>query len=378
MKDDKARLSWIERGLIAVAAVLPLGTFLKPLWHYYFEAPQYPEGLAMQIWSFQLTGRVDLINGLNHYVGFMQLNAADFWELRVLPVLIVLVALGGLYAAVRGRKRPFDLWIAFYGLFAVLGMSDFYRWLHKFGNTIDPRAAITMEGYTPPMLGTSVFMNFYITAWPGWGAYALAGGFILGFAVWAWRWLRSRRAGGVTLRTAASAALVLSLVLSSCSAPKPVPMVVGQDLCAFCEMLITDPRYPAQLVTKTGKAYKFDSIECLLAFVHEGVVSEDQVHSLWVTDFNKPGSLLKVEEARYLRSGQLRSPMGLNVTAFRTLKELEDVRAEVGGMEVQYASLLDMVVESGMIERVAGHDHGMDGMGGMDGDGMHGAGDDQP
>src|SRR5690606_6378146 len=106
--------------LIAVAAVLPLGTFLKPLWHYYFEAPQYPEGLAMQIWSFKLTGRVDLINGLNHYVGFMQLNAADFWELRVLPIVIVLVAVGGLYVAFRGRKRPFDLWIAFYGLFAVL------------------------------------------------------------------------------------------------------------------------------------------------------------------------------------------------------------------------------------------------------------------
>ena len=28
----------------------------------------------MEIWSFKLGGRVDLINGLNHYVGFMELN----------------------------------------------------------------------------------------------------------------------------------------------------------------------------------------------------------------------------------------------------------------------------------------------------------------
>src|SRR5690606_41785263 len=47
-------------------------------------------------------------------------------------------------------------------------------------------------------------------------------------------------------------------------------IVIGEDLCVFCEMLISDPRYPAQLVTKTGKAYKFDSIECMIAFVLEG------------------------------------------------------------------------------------------------------------
>ncbi len=361
-RSQTARLGWLERCLIGVAALLPLGTFLRPLWHYYFEAPQYPEGLSMQIWSYQLTGRVDLINGLNHYVGFMKLDAADFWELKVLPVLVALVVLGGLFVVIQGRKRPFDLWLAGYGLFAVLGMTDFYRWLYKFGHTVDPRAAITMEGYTPPMIGESVFMNFYITAWPGWGAYALAGGFVLGLAVWGWRLFRTRGRRAAPLKASAVAALLAALLLSGCSTPKPVPIVIGQDLCAFCEMLISDPGYPAQLVTKTGKAYKFDSIECLLAFVHDGPVARDQVHSMWVTDFNEPGKLLKVEEAHFLRSGQLRSPMGLNVTAFRTLKELEDVRAEVGGVQVRHADLLDMVIQSGLIERVAAHDHGM-GMG---------------
>ncbi|MBX3145097.1 MAG: nitrous oxide reductase accessory protein NosL, partial [Trueperaceae bacterium] len=297
---------------------------------------------------------------------------ADFWELKVLPVLVVLVVLGGLFVVISGRKRAFDIWLAGYGLFAVLGMTDFYRWLHKFGHTVDPRAAITMEGYTPPMIGESVFMNFYITAWPGWGAYALAGGFVLGLLVWVWRLVGQRRSSAPTLRASAAAALVAALLLAGCSAPKPVPIVIGEDLCAFCEMLITDPGYAAQLVTKTGKAYKFDSIECLLAFVHEGTVTTDQIHSMWVTDFNEPDKLLKVEEARYLRSGMLRSPMGLNVTAFRTQKELEDVRAEVGGIEVRYADLLNMVIESGLIERVAAHDHGMGG--GQAEDGMHGSG----
>ena len=361
MEPRQGRLSWLARGLIAVAALLPLLTFVWPLWHYFFEAPQYPEGLAMQIWSHKLTGRVDLINGLNHYVGFMQLHAEDFWELRVLPIAIVLVSAAGLLAAALGRLRWFTAWLIGYGAFAVLGMADFFRWLWQFGHTIDPMAAITMEGYTPPMLGTSVFMNFYITAWPGWGAVALAGGFILGLAVFASRWYQFHKRARAVRPVSLAALLALLVLLAACSAPKPVPIVIGEDLCVFCEMLVSDPRYPAQLVSTTGKAYTFDSLECMLAFLHEGEVDADDVHSMWVTDFKQPGTLLEVEKARYLRSGELRSPMGLNVTAFRTLDELEDVRADVGGVEVRYADLMAMVLEAGLIERIAakdGHMHG--------------------
>ena len=360
MRPREGRLSRLARGLVAVAALLPLLTFVWPLWHYRFEAPQYPEGLAMQIWTSRLTGRVDLINQLNHYVGFMQLDAAEFWELRVLPVAVVVVSAAGLLVAARGLRRWLTAWLVGYGAIAVAGMADFFRWLWRFGHTIDPRAAITMEGYTPPMLGTSQFMNFYITAWPGWGAVALAGGFVLGALVLAGVWFLSRRRVRALRPVATAAALLALLALAACSAPKPVPIVVGEDLCAFCGMQVSDPRYPAQVVTRTGKAYKFDSLECMLSFLHEGHVAARDVHSLWVTDFARPGRLLRAEEARYLRSGDLRSPMGLNVAAFRTLGELEDVRAEVGGLEVRYADLEALVVESGLLERVTdegGHGH---------------------
>jgi len=330
-----------------------------PLWHYYFEAPQYPEGLAMQIWANKLTGRVDLINGLNHYVGFMHLDPADFWELKVLPILIVLVSLTGIVAAVVGRKRLFQAWLWFYGVFAALGMSDFARWLYQFGHTVDPKAAITMEGYTPPMVGTSIFMNFYITAWPGWGAVALAGGFVVGLGLYVVMWARGRtkhrRVAGATV-----AALVVALLLSGCSAPKPAKVVIGQDSCAMCNMVISDARFATQVVTKTGKAYKFDSIECMVAFLVDGTVPKDQIHSAWVSDYLNPGTWLKAEDARYLQSVKVRSPMGLNLSAFKTLGELENVRAEANGVERRYVDLAGIVIEAGMIEKInsgGGHGH---------------------
>lgn len=359
MRSRTRELAWPLSALIALAALLPLLTFVWPLWHYYFEAPQYPEGLAMQIWANKLTGRVDLINGLNHYVGFMHLDAADFWELKVLPILIVLVSLTGIVAAIVGRKRLFQAWLWFYGVFAALGMSDFARWLYQFGHTVDPKAAITMEGYTPPMVGTSIFMNFYITAWPGWGAVALAGGFVVGLGLYVVMWARGRtkhrRVAGATV-----AALVVALLLSGCSAPKPAKVVIGQDSCAMCNMVISDARFATQVVTKTGKAYKFDSIECMVAFLVDGTVPKDQIHSAWVSDYLNPGTWLKAEDARYLQSVKVRSPMGLNLSAFKTLGELENVRAEANGVERRYVDLAGIVIEAGMIEKInsgGGHGH---------------------
>src|SRR5690606_34121034 len=301
-------------------------------------------------------------------------GAADCWDPRVLPAMVIITAAGGLLAAAMGTIRAARWWLVWYGLFAVLGMSDFYRWLYKFGNTVDPRAAITMEGYTPPMLGTSQFMNFYITAWPSWGAAALAGGMILGilaFLFGLWR-LRARghgadhrseagRAQSVgssppstpqpstplsTLRSLVLVAVSAALVLSACSAPKPAALVVGGDTCAFCGMLVSDPRFAAQVVTDKGKTYLFDAIECFVAFMAEEVVPADQVHSTWVVEFDRPGQWIPASDAYYLQAVELHSPMGANLAAFRTQAALDAVKSDVGGMQRRYADLPALVSDT--------------------------------
>jgi copper chaperone NosL len=173
-----------------VAALLPLASFFFPLWHYDFEEPQYPEGLAMSIWSYKLGGRVDLINGLNHYVGFMTLEESDFIEFKVLPALIGLVTLTGLGVVVSGSFKWLRAWVVGFTVFGAVALVDFYRWLYTFGHSTDPRAIIEIEGYTPPIIGESAFMNFYITAVPGIGAAALIAALLLGIVALALVWIR--------------------------------------------------------------------------------------------------------------------------------------------------------------------------------------------
>ena len=106
-------------------------------------------------------------------------------------------------------------------------------------------------------------------------------------------------------------------ILAAACSPGPVPIVYGDDVCTHCRMAIADERYGSELVTRTGLTHTFDSVECLADYVL-GLDDAGAIHSLWVTSFQHPGELIAVDDALFLRSEMLRSPMGANLTAFRS------------------------------------------------------------
>ena len=80
-------LTPLSRGLVALAALLVVASLFVPLWHMTFVAQQYPEGLDLYIYSYDLVGGDDgndltEINVLNHYIGMAELKPADFNELK--------------------------------------------------------------------------------------------------------------------------------------------------------------------------------------------------------------------------------------------------------------------------------------------------------
>ena len=54
--------------------------------------------------------------------------------------------------------------------------------------------------------------------------------------------------------------LVALFLAVSCS-PEAQPINYGSDQCDFCRMTIVDKAHAAEVVTKKGRAYKFDSGE---------------------------------------------------------------------------------------------------------------------
>src|SRR3954469_9510680 len=99
------KLSIVSRIIIAVASLAIIATWFFPLWRIDLFAPQYPEGLVMKIWLNNLTGDVDIINGLNHYIGMKKLSVAMFPEFTYLVYVVALFVVYGLAIAVTGSRK---------------------------------------------------------------------------------------------------------------------------------------------------------------------------------------------------------------------------------------------------------------------------------
>ena len=178
---DKFRPS--ERGLILFAAVVLLPVFFLPvfpIWHMHLRAPQYPEGLNLSIYTNTIRGDVDKINMLNHYVGMHAITATDFREFSYMPQLLTGFGVLALLAGLTGRRWLALLgWLAFTG-FAAYMFRDYVLWLYHYGHDLDPRAAIKLQVFTPPVIGFKQMANFKVWSFPGIGTWLLGVAWALG------------------------------------------------------------------------------------------------------------------------------------------------------------------------------------------------------
>jgi nitrous oxidase accessory protein len=175
-----------ERRWIVVAALVLLPVFflpVLPVWTMKLWAPQYPEGLQLTIYAHTIKGDLQKINTLNHYVGMHQIRPDDFDEFRYMPQLLTFFGFMALLAALVNRRWLAVLgWLAFTG-FAVYMFRDYANWLWSYGHDLDPRAAIKLDAFTPPLIGYKKMANFKVWSLPGPGTILLGFAWLLGPAV---------------------------------------------------------------------------------------------------------------------------------------------------------------------------------------------------
>lgn len=203
-------MSKLSRVLLALASALLLFALTVPLWRIQLFAPQYPEGLGMDIHASTLRGATEhdlqSINSLNHYIGMKTIEPEEIAELRVIPWLIAGLALGALGVAALGRRRIIVAWLAAFGLLGAVGMWDFYHWEYEYGHDLDyAHAIIKVPGmtYQPPLIGTKQLLNFTASSWPSMGSYLIGAAFVLGVVAWS---IRARATTGMRVHSLENAA----------------------------------------------------------------------------------------------------------------------------------------------------------------------------
>jgi copper chaperone NosL len=169
------KLHSISRWLVLLSIVLLIPTLIFPLWRIDLFAPQYPEGLYMLIWKDHLSGDVQVINGLNHYIGMKTINEEMFPELNYITYVLYFMMGVGLLTFLINKRW---MLISNAGIFiavAVVALYDFYRWGYDYGHNLDPDAAIQVPGmsYQPPVLGHKKLLNFDAWSTPAEGGWFL-------------------------------------------------------------------------------------------------------------------------------------------------------------------------------------------------------------
>jgi len=165
--------------IIIIGALMIMLTFVFPLWYIDLEAPQYPEGIGLEIWINQIVGQnphdLNNINGLNHYIGMKEIEPESIPELKIMPYLMIFMMLFGLMAAILGKRPIVYTWILLFIIMAVVGMYDFYMWEYDYGHNLNPQAAIKIPGmaYQPPLIGSKMLLNFNAISMPHIATYIL-------------------------------------------------------------------------------------------------------------------------------------------------------------------------------------------------------------
>lgn len=341
------KMSLSSRFIIALASLCLITTFFVPVWFIFLIAPQYPEGLTMNIWLNRISGQVDIINGLNHYIGMKHIRAEMFPEFTYLRYVVGFFILFGLIVAFTGKQRLLLAYLLTTLAGGVAAMVDFYNWGYDYGHHLDPKAAIQIPGlsYQPPLFGHKTLLNFDAYSYPAAGGWVVVGVASLFFLVWIRERYRARsRRFPLTLplKWAAPVTVLLAILLSSCQA-KPAAFVLGKDLCSDCRMTIMDARFGGELITKKGKIYKFDDPHCLTHFIKSGSIRESDISQTVFVSYRHPDTFLNSETVHFVVGDSFKSPMNSNAAAFQDLKEAEDAavaaRANIKSWKELYHSL---------------------------------------
>jgi len=343
-----------SRLFLVLAAVCVVAAVFLPLWQIRLVAPQYAEGLRIEIYAHKLVGGnhgqdLQEINGLNHYIGMKHIKAEMFPEFSFLVYILGFFVLFGLAIAISGSRKLLFVYLIFSVIGGAAALADFYMWGYDYGHNLDPTAAIQVPGlsYQPPVIGHKKLLNFDSYSYPDTGGWVVVGVTALFFIVWFIEWRKRKKQKTMISRkmTAVAATFVSVLILAGCN-PKSEKISFGKDNCAECKMTIMDPKFGGEIVTKKGKVYKFDDVHCVAMFLKRRGVEMNEIHQTLFTDYNNSEEFIKVNSAEFVVSSQLKSPMGGNAAAFKNSTEAQSKSAEIEGSKItNWATLYNILIK---------------------------------
>lgn len=182
MQRRKAILERLDRpirpwgsAILVIGALLLALSFTVPLWRIGLRAPQYPQGLHLEIYSHKIDGgdngqHIQEINTLNHYIGMQRIDREHLKDLDWLPFAFGILVLLALRSAAIGTTRSAVDLAVLTTYVSGFALARFYYRLYSYGHDLAPDAPMKIEPFTPVMFGTKQVANFTTSSYPQLGS----------------------------------------------------------------------------------------------------------------------------------------------------------------------------------------------------------------
>jgi hypothetical protein len=183
---DRPLFGW-SRVVLALLVIPLVLAFGEPLWKISLHAPQYPNGLWMDVYMHKVEGgnsgqHIKEINTLNHYIGMHKIDRGELADLDWIPFAVGLLVVLALRCAAIGNVRSLIDLVALTSYVTVFAFGRFIYKMYVFGHNLDPSAPLKIKPFTPAIFGTKQIANFTTTSMPQLGSL-LVGIFATGITV---------------------------------------------------------------------------------------------------------------------------------------------------------------------------------------------------
>lgn len=164
-----------------------IGVPSLPVWNFSLEAPNYPKeafpyGLPVYIHFDGLSGEVHEMNTINHYVGMARMERGGIYESSLAPYALIVLAILLILFIIYDNKWINRL-MAIPVLLPFLFLGIYAYWLYWFGHNLHA-GAITIEPFTPVILGDGKVAQFTTHAYPVIGFWILLAISIFSLIAW--------------------------------------------------------------------------------------------------------------------------------------------------------------------------------------------------
>jgi copper chaperone NosL len=131
---------------------------------------------------------------------------------------------------------------------------------------------------------------------------------------------------------------VAGIILEGCQKNELEPVAIEpEDMCSFCKMAISEKRYAAEFIDIDDQPFKFDDVGCMINFI-QSKGNKDRIRAYFVMDFNDR-QWLKAGSAYYVRSSELKTPMGSGIVAFENESDAAEAVDKYHGKALRFDEL---------------------------------------